>query len=74
MGATNFSFASFFLSLDYSEYLCYSSSSLDIPPSLFDDTEFFLIERFNLVLSNGTAKFYMFRYFNLQYPFLKVFF
>ena len=55
MGATNFSFASFFLSLDDSELLGSYSSSLAILFSLFGVNESLRIERFTLVVSNDNT-------------------
>ena len=68
IGATTFYFASFFLSLDDSESLGASTSSLTMFFSLFL-TESLLIKRFNLVESNGTKTFYMVPYLELQYTF-----
>ena len=54
IGATNFSFASFPLSIDDSESLGYSSSQLAII-SLFGVTGSFHIGQFDLLVSNGTT-------------------
>ena len=54
--ATNVSFDYSFLSLDDSESICSSSSSLVIFLILVGVTESLLIETYNLLLYNGTTK------------------
>ena len=76
IGATNLSFALFLLSLDDSESLGDFSlfkSPLATFLFLFGVAESLQIERFNLVLSNGTTKVYMFQYLDLKYYCQKVF-